>query len=1054
MVSWITLPDGPSLGFPVESSISAFKRVIGTTSGFSTGPTRARFYREAAILASPGSVNLNAVTRFQYYRASDPFYYEGSADLYPYTSLPAVAILNFAAGDFSGTNPNLTATMFLAPASAFAGTPTPSQIIASSTEVHRAYQGASVSGGGAPIANYRTTAGSHILYFKSYNREWNPNEKWWVCIVPTHVANMDSAASIANDPPIGDPNANGRALSFWTNRTPLAPVVTSPGAKTTVLAGAEVDFIFASKDPDRISTFPGDNAPTDFNDVAGVQVQYAPAPTTANPDPVWADLPVARTNVSGTDPGWFIDGSLGSGGLHNGVRAFWQNSKMKIRCGDLPLVANAGVLPSGDWQIRVRTFDYGHSVPDGNRIENYDVIPWVPPLADRTRSYTASNYPAVNTSPWSTPTLLSISTQVPPPVPIAPKDERAIVAVGPDGSVLIDDCNTTAGWTAQEDGVEVGATTFWEAGSVSYLTFTNPDMDADSFVLQRDGEVDFTSARYLTVEALMASMDNNLVARADGVPLDLVSKDGNFFIFRTLGGVVNNLAFEHIRPGAEPGGMLKIRQLTKSAGAPVTLSWLYRNTYITPLTQANRTVQIRKVGDLDWTTLVDDQASASASYTINGFDLVSGNRYEWRVKVRDTSGVASEYSEVARFWYVPAPATGDVLPDPGDLIDGATLGCGTHRIEIYRRGGRVRVGEITNVSRLKWGRVRDDISTTKIEVRGWGVDCGNLLARLQSWAYEVVIFRDNGYTVDRVWEGPITLLTYESDVVTIHAKDVMAYAYRRIVRQSMSDSGKSPTAGATVTNRAERVLQNALAPDDPNMLAHLRVLGQPDDAKQYRSMPPYSRTAFEEVDDMAANAGLDYTTVGRSIILWGTKHRIGTLPEFRDKDLGASPIVSEYGMSMSNVYAISDGNGVYGEATRLNEDEKDPTYGRVEMLSSTWASEADSETGTYTEAGIETIKASFAASAERSISDRYPPPVIVRVPDNTRLNPDVVLSIQHLVPGVVIPLRSTSTLREVAATQKLDSVFVTEENGEESITVTMSPFSRDDIAAEGSGEGA
>jgi hypothetical protein len=390
-----------------------------------------------------------------------------------------------------------------------------------------------------------------------------------------------------------------------------------------------------------------------------------------------------------------------------------------------------------------------------------------------------------------------------------------------------------------------------------------------------------------------------------------------------------------------------------------------------------------------------------------------------------------------------------VRPIPAETIDGATLGCGTHRVEIYRRGGTERVGTLSQVSHVDWSRVRDDISTAQIEVSGWDIDCGNLLARLQTWAYEVVIFRTNGYTTDRVWEGPITLLTYENDKVTIDAKDVMGYLYRRLIKQKMTDSGTGN--GTTVVDRARRVIQNCLAPDDPNLLAYLQILPREDDAMQYRSTPAYSRTGFEEVDDMAANAGLDYTAVGRSILLWGTKHRIGTLPELRDKDLGASPIVSEYGMSMANVYSVSDGNGVHGEATRGIDpvSGNDPNYGLVEMLSSTWASDSESETGTYTQAGLETVIKSFESFAERSISDRYPPPVVVRIPDNTTLNPETVLSIQQLVPGVVIPLRSTSTLRTVADNQKLDKVAVVEEAGKETVSITLSPFSRDDAAIEG-----
>lgn len=201
---------------------------------------------------------------------------------------------------------------------------------------------------------------------------------------------------------------------------------------------------------------------------------------------------------------------------------------------------------------------------------------------------------------------------------------------------------------------------------------------------------------------------------------------------------------------------------------------------------------------------------------------------------------------------------------------------------------------------------------------------------------------------------------------------------------------------------------------------------------------------------MAANSGLDYTCAGRSILLWGTKNRVGTLPEFRDKDLGALPIVSEYGMSMANFYAVSDGNGVYGSATRLVDD-KDDFYGRVEMLSSTWASDSEVDTGTYTQEGRETVIESFKGYAERSIDSRYPPPVVVRVPDNTTVSPDAVVSIQSLIPGVIIPLRSKATLRTVVALQKLDSVRVVEEGGTETISITLSPFSRDDASTEEEG---
>lgn len=491
------------------------------------------------------------------------------------------------------------------------------------------------------------------------------------------------------------------------------------------------------------------------------------------------------------------------------------------------------------------------------------------------------------------------------------------------------------------------------------------------------------------------------------------------------------------------------------ANVPTVLAWQHRNSAIPSSPQASRDIQIRRLGDGTWTTLVSG-ADTSPTYTVTGFTLVSGNPYEWRARTTSATGAQSDWSQVATFWMVPPPASGGIRPVPSNTIDGATLGCGTHRVMVYRRGGKERVGELTGITHVDWNRVRDDISTAKIVVQDWGVDCGNLLSQLQCWAYELVIFRENGYTSERVWEGPITLLAYERDTVTVQAKDVMGYAYRRIIRQKMDDSGKKTDS---VVNRAVRVLQNAFAPDDPNVLAYLQPIVQADDRMENRSIPAFARTAFEEVDDMASNTGLDYTAVGRAILLWGTKHRIGTLPEFRDEDLGNTPIVSEYGMSTANVYAVSDGNGIYGTASRggiisTGEDVSgnDPTYGLVEMLSSSWASDEKPVTGADEDTQAVTAS-NFAGFAESSIASRYPPPVVVRIPDNTTLNPGTVISIQHLVPGVVIPLRSTGTLRKVVANQKLDKVQVVEEAGEETISITLSPFSSDDDDA-GGGEGA
>lgn len=774
------------------------------------------------------------------------------------------------------------------------------------------------------------------------------------------------------------------------------------------------------------------------------------------------------------NPGWWIDGGNNQHVPIAGAAELWQSESIPVQCSanSAAWVSGNGQLASGDWQLRVRTFDYGHPYP----LE-------FGAMGTTGDTLTPDTISASNVSPWSDTVNVTVLAEVPSPNKLSPSGAVAIVKGNP----------ITFSWNYRNTHVptpyaqadyqteirEVGAS-YWSAlwsdtgTATSFTTSQGPDWNerfSGTIGTFEDGSTNgwgvITGGGTLSVvsgsapsvhsgsHALMATGSAGAVAPARNISLASLGSDNvievsgwaNLVSGSATGGFSFGLRFLN-SGGAAIGSALQGSVLTNAPG------WQF-GTVLFAGTPPAGTVNIQafvvatnSAGN-PISVVLDDMSFRTRSNAGNTFPFKESTEYEWRVTyVHDTNGQISDPSAVARFWVVPQPASGAVIALPTSTIDGATLGCGKHTVEIYRRGGTERVGVLKNLSHVDWGRQRDDISTAQIVVSGWDVDCGNLLASLQTWAYEVVIFRNNGYTVDRVFEGPITLLTYEQDKVTIDAKDVMVYLYRRIIKQTMDDTAN----GDTVVSRAARVIQNVMAPDDPNVLAYLQILAKDDDAKERRSVPAYSRTAYEEIDDMAANAGLDYAAVGRAILLWDTSHRIGTLPELRDKDLGSPPIVSEYGMSMANVYVVSDGNGVWGEANRLNSSGNDPVYGLVELLSSSWASDSTGDSGTYTQAGLATVQASFATSAERSIKNRYTAPVVVRVPDGTTLSPDAPVSIQHLIPGVGIPIRSTGTLRQVAWLQKLDSIRVVEEKDNETVQLTMSPFNVDEaLAAEESG---
>lgn len=479
----------------------------------------------------------------------------------------------------------------------------------------------------------------------------------------------------------------------------------------------------------------------------------------------------------------------------------------------------------------------------------------------------------------------------------------------------------------------------------------------------------------------------------------------------------------------------------------VDFSWQFRDPRTTGGTQNRREIQIREVGTETWTEVipVGAQSSAAQTYSWTGASafLEPGKQYEWQARTRSTPGNhVSTWSESAYFWAVPPPNSGGVIPIPDITVPMQGLGSGNNRAFIYDRGGIVPRGELVNKSRVVWHRKRDDMASASVRIDTWDAEYADFLGTIRSWQHEIVIFRESNDTSERVWEGPITRITYGDGYVEFEAHDVMAYPYRRILRQGYNDAYVFKTGAglSPVTVRAMRVLQNALSYDDPNVLAYMRPIIASDDARQSRVVPDFASTAYEDVDDMAASAGLDYCVAGRSIILWDTHNELGRLPEMRNGDFEKPPILTEYGMRMANIYAITNNNGIYGVASRLPTPTGDPVFGYVEMIDSAYGETDDGglqETLTE-EARIKLVE-TLTGQADRAIAPRYPTPIVARVPDNSRLMPHVAVGINQLIPGVYIPLRAGNEIRSFAQMQKLDMVTVEQIKSAESVRITLSP---------------
>jgi hypothetical protein len=275
----------------------------------------------------------------------------------------------------------------------------------------------------------------------------------------------------------------------------------------------------------------------------------------------------------------------------------------------------------------------------------------------------------------------------------------------------------------------------------------------------------------------------------------------------------------------------------------------------------------------------------------------------------------------------------------------------------------------------------------------------------------------------------------------------MAYAYRRILRTGYNDAYrliKKGTGGKpneylgllSVVERAAMLLIQGLAPYDPNVLPYLTAIQFPDDARESRVVADWSRMVWEEVDDLAATAGLDYTTVGRRILLWDTHQPVGRIPELRDGDFSDSPVVTEYGMQLSNFLAVTNNSGAVG----FNQvSAKSSPYGPVEMLASSYSDSSSAAPTVVTAEALAAMQSSLEEQAKRNISGRWPTPLVVRIPDSSTLNPKANIGFQQLIPGVWMPLRSVNTPRPVLQWQKLDSVSVEASDAGESVKIVVSP---------------
>jgi hypothetical protein len=195
-----------------------------------------------------------------------------------------------------------------------------------------------------------------------------------------------------------------------------------------------------------------------------------------------------------------------------------------------------------------------------------------------------------------------------------------------------------------------------------------------------------------------------------------------------------------------------------------------------------------------------------------------------------------------------------------------------------------------------------------------------------------------------------------------------------------------------------------------------------------RQSKPFQKTVWEELDDLAAKSGIDYTVVGRAIHVQDSEYVLGLTALATNADFLSGVTVTAYGMNLTTFSAVTDGEDAYGTAQVIDIGNY---YGEIETLATAY-DEAASEAPTQGE---------LDSQAQRNLSQRYPVPVVVRVPDNSQIDPNSqVFSFENLVPGVKVPLMMSVGCRQVRQDQKIETVRVVQDETGEKVTITLFPF--------------
>lgn len=344
------------------------------------------------------------------------------------------------------------------------------------------------------------------------------------------------------------------------------------------------------------------------------------------------------------------------------------------------------------------------------------------------------------------------------------------------------------------------------------------------------------------------------------------------------------------------------------------------------------------------------------------------------------------------------------------------LGCGISQAFITWKCGSPRLCSLQGATEIRWDRRLDDISEAEVVISLSGsVDdtCCECLGDIEPWCHELHIERDG----EVVWLGPITEVAYGFEKVTIRAKDLLGWATVRV-----ADDDIDFTVPADIVTIAQAVLTEAFSEDqDPCTFISATPAG--GDPTGWKS-EAFSATAFDQLEQLS-NIKLNYTAIGRTIILGGEDLPLAPIATLTDDMILSEVVLTKSGLLQGNRWWVRY-TGDEGPPITPGVGQVDfQCYGLIERLRPN-------------DDGIE--DATTANEVAQAYADALgTAPRLLELEVGARLSPETPWDIMDMIPGTRVDVALDRLCVDARQSFRLEGMAVRQSVDGEEVSLSLSP---------------